>query len=215
MTEPLRRMYVTLFVVVMALVPAYAAAPAKDTAHKAAPKVDTAPSPSAPDSKQPPAAAPPAPGVGDQAPAEGGEAAEVSGLPIPRYVSLRTDPVNLRSGPGLRYPVEWVYHRKHLPVEVIGEFDTWRRIRDPDGTDGWVHQTMITGRRTAMVRGTQGLYRSDGDTSSTVATLEAGVIVNVQRCPAGSAFCRVEVDGRQGWLKREQMWGVYPSETVE
>jgi SH3-like domain-containing protein len=213
MTEPLRRMCITLFAVMVGFAPAYGAAPAKETAHKP-PKVDSAPPPKAPDAKQQPAA-PPAPGEGDQAPAAEGEAAEVSGLPIPRYVSLRTDPVNLRSGPGLRYPVEWVYHRKHLPVEVIGEFDTWRHIRDPDGTDGWVHQTMITGRRTAMVRGTQALYRSDGDTSSTVATLEAGVIVNVQRCPAGSAFCRVEVDGRQGWLKRENMWGVYPSETVE
>jgi SH3-like domain-containing protein len=137
------------------------------------------------------------------------------GLPIPRFVSLRTDPINLRTGPGVRYPVEWVYRRRHLPVEVVAEFDTWRRIRDPDGTEGWVHQSMLTGRRTAVVKGgIQLLRRTNADNAGDIASLEAGVIVNVQRCPAGP-FCRVEVNGLQGWLKRDQVWGVYPDEIVE
>ena len=141
---------------------------------------------------------------------------ENTGLPIPRFVSLRTEPVNLRTGPGVRYPVEWVYRRRHLPVEIVAEFDTWRRIRDPDGSEGWVHQGMVTGRRTAIVRGgTQPLRRSNVDTADSAASLEAGVIVNIQRCPSGSLFCRVEVGGIQGWIKREQLWGVYPDEAVE
>ena len=139
-----------------------------------------------------------------------------AGLPIPRFVSLRTNPINLRTGPGVRYPVDWVYVRRHLPVEVIGEFDTWRRIRDHDGSEGWVHQSMLSGKRTAVVTGgPQVLKRSGEDTAAVVATLEAGVIVNVQRCPATAPFCRVEVDGVQGWLKRETLWGIYPGETVQ
>lgn len=160
-------------------------------------------------------AAKPGDEAGDTVPADA-DNAEVSGLPVPRFVSLRTDPINLRSGPGLQYPVEWVYHRRHLPVEVVKEFDTWRRIRDPDGTEGWVHQSMIAGHRTGIVRGTaQALHRGDGDDNAAIATLEAGVVVNIQRCPAGSLSCRVEVNGLQGWLKRDQIWGVYPTETVE
>jgi SH3-like domain-containing protein len=147
--------------------------------------------------------------------APGDEPDEGSGLPVPRFVSLRAETVNLRSGPGLRYPMEWVYRRKRLPVEVVAEFETWRRIRDPDGTEGWVHQTMITGRRTGIVRGTQPLQRSDGDESHPLAILSPGVVVNVQRCPANSPFCRVEVNGLQGWLRRERFWGVYPNEVVE
>ncbi|MHB1205650.1 MAG: SH3 domain-containing protein [Rhodospirillaceae bacterium] len=139
-----------------------------------------------------------------------------SSLPIPRFVSLRTDPINLRAGPGVRYPVDWVYLRRRLPVEVIAEFDTWRQIRDPDGTEGWVHQTMLSGRRTAVVKAATGTLRREGaDTAAAIATLEKGVIVAVQRCPASTDYCRVEVSGIQGWLKRDQVWGVYPTETLQ
>ncbi len=139
-----------------------------------------------------------------------------TGLPVPRFVSLRTNPINLRTGPGVRYPVDWVYVRRNLPVEVIAEYETWRRIRDPDGAEGWVHQSMLSGKRTLVVKGTaQGLKRTGVDSSDVVATIDAGVIVNLLRCPDGSAFCRVEINGQQGWLKRDQVWGVYPTEAVQ
>ena len=139
-----------------------------------------------------------------------------SSLPIPRFVSLRTDPINLRTGPGVRYPVDWVYLRRRLPVEVIAEFDTWRQIRDPDGAEGWVHQTMLSGRRTAVISAAGGTLRREGsDSAAAIATLEKGVIVSMQRCPAGSDYCRVEVSGIQGWLKRDQVWGIYPTETLQ
>jgi SH3-like domain-containing protein len=141
---------------------------------------------------------------------------KASSLPVPRFVSLRTEPINLRTGPGVRYPVEWVYVRKRLPVEVIGEFDTWRRIRDPDGTEGWVHQTMLSGRRTATItQDNTALRREGNDGGAAIARLESHVIVNVQRCPAETAYCRVEVNGMQGWVKRDALWGVYPTETVQ
>jgi SH3-like domain-containing protein len=139
-----------------------------------------------------------------------------SALPIPRFVSLRTDPINLRTGPGVRYPVDWVYVRRRLPVEVIAEFDTWRQIRDPDGAEGWVHQTMLSGRRTAVIKTASSPLRREGsDSAATIASLEKGVIVSVQRCPASTDYCRVEVSGIQGWLKRGQIWGIYPTETLQ
>lgn len=137
-------------------------------------------------------------------------------LPLPRFVSLRTDPVNLRTGPGVRYPVDWVYMRRKLPVEIIAEFETWRQIRDIDGAEGWVHQSMLSGRRTGMIKtSAQAMRKTNTDQSDTLAMLEPGVVVDLLRCPDQGAFCRIEVKGVQGWLKRDQFWGVYPSEVVE
>jgi SH3-like domain-containing protein len=156
--------------------------------------------------------------VGVPEPADGdkGDSGRTSSLPIPRFVSLRTEPINLRTGPGVRYPVEWVYVRKRLPVEVIAEYDTWRRIRDPDGTEGWVHQSMLSGRRTAVItKGNTALRREGNDAGAPTARLEEHVVVNVQRCPADNAYCRVEVDGLQGWVRRDALWGVYPTEAVQ
>src|SRR6185295_15793867 len=100
--------------------------------------------------------------------------------------------INLRTGPGVRYPVEWVYVRRRLPVEVIAEYDTWRQIRDPDGAEGWVHQTMLSGRRTGVIKVASATLRREGaDAALELAHVEKGVIVSVQRCPAGSDYCRV------------------------
>jgi SH3-like domain-containing protein len=155
------------------------------------------------------------PAVSDEA-REDGPKSGGGNLPIPRFVSLRTDPVNLRAGPGPRYPIDWVYVRRHLPVEVLAEFDTWRRIRDPEGAEGWVHQSMLSGQRTAViVNGPSTLRRDVNDQAPLVANLESGVVVNVQRCPVDLGFCRVQVRGLQGWLKREHLWGIYPNEAVQ
>ncbi len=130
----------------------------------------TAGKPQIPASKQPSPAKPQAAAV--VAPAPEGEDGDGSrddargpagGLPIPRFVSLRTNPINLRAGPGVRYPVDWVYVRRYLPVEVIDEFDTWRQIRDPAGAEGWVHQSMLSGKRTAVVTGSVRTLKRDGD----------------------------------------------------
>ncbi len=138
-------------------------------------------------------------------------------LPLPRFVSLRTNPVNLRIGPGVRYPVEWVYVRRNLPVEIIAEFETWRRIRDQDGTEGWVHQSMLSGRRTAAVKasGTTPLYKGDTDQSEMLAAVETGVVVAVRRCPAATSYCRVEIADHQGWIARAALWGLTPTEVID
>ena len=141
-------------------------------------------------------------------------ARDQSGLPVPRYVSLRSNQINLRSGPGMNFPIEWVYQRKHMPVEIIAEYDTWRKIRDWQGTVGWVHQSMLDGSRYVMITGSERLmHQEPEDTSPVVARVEPGVLPELLKC-AGD-WCRVEVQGYKGWLKRDQFYGVYPTEKVE
>jgi SH3-like domain-containing protein len=143
-------------------------------------------------------------------PSRGGNAGE-SGLSIPRWVSIRAGEVNLRTGPGTSYPVEWVYHRKRMPVEILGEFESWRKIRDWEGTIGWVHQTMLDGRRMALIVGGQRtLRRQPTEDAPVVAKLDDGVIGRLVACAAD--WCEVEAGGYDGWLKRGQFWGVYPDE---
>jgi len=144
-------------------------------------------------------------------------AGETSGLPLPRFVSLRSDEVNLRTGPGVRYPIDWIYLRKDLPVEVVAEFEAWRKIRDWEGAEGWVHQSMLTGRRMMVVVGGEPhlLRGSDADSAEAVAQVGPGVLGRLLQCPRNRDFCRVEVGQAQGWLRRDQLWGVYKGEWLE
>jgi SH3-like domain-containing protein len=135
-----------------------------------------------------------------------------SSLPVPRFVSLRSDEVNVRTGPGVRYPIDWVFVRKTMPVEVLAEVETWRKVRAVDGTEGWVHQSMLTSRRTAIVMGEVRTLRKKNDPeAAAVALLEPGVIGTLLECR--TSWCRLEVAGQKGWLPRDQVWGVLPTET--
>jgi SH3-like domain-containing protein len=137
----------------------------------------------------------------------------VSGLPLPRFVAVRAPKVNLRTGPGLRYPIDWVYTRPGLPLEVMDEFETWRRVRDWEGSIGWVHQNMLSGERQAMVVGKQRLLRREpAETAPGLALLEAGVIGRLSRCADG--WCQVEVKGLAGWLREEEIYGVERGEVI-
>lgn len=145
-----------------------------------------------------------------------GQSGGVTGLPLPRFVSLRADEVNLRTGPGIRYPIDWVYQRRGLPVEVIDEFESWRRIRDRQGTSGWVHQSMLAADRTGVILGERRALRREAQaTAAIVAWLEPGVIVLLDSCDGG--WCHAEAqDGEQqsfqGWLRQSEFWGAYPGE---
>lgn len=136
-------------------------------------------------------------------------------LPIPRFVSLRSDEVNLRFGPGQQYPIEWVLTRASMPVEITQEYETWRKIRAVDGTEGWVHQRMVAGKRTASVIGAepQILRRRPEAGSPAVARLEPGVIGDLKECKGD--WCRLELPKVRGWLRRTEIWGVYPKENFE
>jgi len=139
-----------------------------------------------------------------------------TGLPLPRFVSLRSDEVNMRTGPGVQYPVDWVYKRQFLPVEIIAEFGTWRKIRDWQGTQGWIHQSMLGGRRTLIVTGAErSLRKKARSNSKPIARLEPGVVGRLVKCPETMGWCRVEVGGFDGWLRRVDFWGVYRNETIE
>jgi SH3-like domain-containing protein len=143
-------------------------------------------------------------------------AAETSGLPLPRFVSLRSDEVNLRSGPGKQYPVDWIYTRRELPVEVIAEFQDWRKVRDWQGAEGWLHLSMLSARRMMVVTGGRRRLRSEPDEkAASVAELEPNVVGKLLGCPRDKAYCHVEIDSLQGWLKRDEFWGVYPGEYIE
>lgn len=135
-------------------------------------------------------------------------------LPIPRYVSLRSEEVNIRTGPGVQYPIEWVFSRRHMPVEVVEQFEHWRKIRDVEGTEGWVHQSMLSGKRYGLVTGeVRALRRKPEQGAPDAARLEPGVIAQILECQG--AFCRLEAAGIKGWLARSEFWGVYPNEPVK
>lgn len=134
---------------------------------------------------------------------------------VPRFASLRFDEVNLRVGPGPRYPIDWLYKRRELPVEIEREFDIWRLIRDPDGTRGWVSQASLTGRRTFIVTGGDATLRRDAaDTAAAVAILKPGVIGRIRSCAAEADWCQVQTGDYRGYLKRTQFWGTKPGEAV-
>ena len=168
-------------------------------------------------------AAGPAPAAGDMA-AGNMAAGKVSGLPVPRYVSLKTDRVNLREGPSKDHRTAWVFQRAGMPVEITAEFEMWRRIRDASGTEGWVLHSLLSGRRTAVVMpwakpGTEPLALMDkaDDKATVIAQLQPNVIASVKKCDAG--WCRLTVvqPGRDlsGFIKQDRLWGVYPNEKVD
>lgn len=143
-----------------------------------------------------------------------------SGLPLPRFVSLKSERVNVRSGPTKDNDVNWVYTRTGLPVEIIAEYENWRRIRDWEGSEGWVLHSLLSGRRTALISAPAKAIddfvplRASADLKSAVtARLQAGVLATVKHC--GGNWCRVTGEGFDGWIEQERLWGVYPGETVE
>ncbi|MBR0652522.1 hypothetical protein GXW78_22895 [Roseomonas terrae] len=143
----------------------------------------------------------------------------VTNLPLPRFAALRSDEVNLRAGPGTRFPIEWTYQRRELPVEITREFELWRRIRDPEGTEGWVHQSTLMGRRSAIVRAAPGteaaLRRQPEDTAPLVARLRPGVVVRLRQCEARSVWCEAQTGDHRGYIRRADVWGVMPDEEVK
>ena len=145
-------------------------------------------------------------------------AAKPNGLPLPRFVSLKSDRVNLRRGPSRDHAVTWIYTRGGMPVEVVAEFDNWRRIRDSEGDEGWVFHSMLSGKRTALVapwskQPELRLHAKADKASAIVARLEPKVLARVDKCDG--RWCRISGPGFSGWMAQENLWGVYPDETVD
>ncbi|MGH1404401.1 MAG: SH3 domain-containing protein [Alphaproteobacteria bacterium] len=142
-----------------------------------------------------------------------------SGLPIPRFVSLSKDEVNVRAGPGKQYPVKWVMMRKGLPVEVVLEFEHWRKVKDHEGQEGWVYHTLLSGKRTALILGDDNVAAYEKETFSSNKKVRINIYlepfskVNVEKCVPQS--CLVSAVGYSGWVERKSLWGVYEHENID
>lgn len=152
-------------------------------------------------------------------PAAADQIGTASGLPVPRYVSLKSDRVNLREGPSKDHRTTWIFERAGLPVEITAEFETWRKVRDSEGSEGWVLHSLLSGRRTGLVTP----WKKDGkpvvvfgkpsDDAGPVARLAPNVLTNIRSCD--KTWCRVNGDGFDGFIKQGELWGVYPNEVIE
>ena len=136
-----------------------------------------------------------------------------SGLPIPRFATLKSDEVNVRTGPGPRYPVDWVFKRKGMPVEIVAEYENWRKIRDWQGASGWVYQGLLTGKRSFIIPSrAASLHKTPAAAAEVVAKLDPEVTGEIRSC--SGEWCRVKISGVSGWLERTDIWGVYKSEPI-
>ncbi|MBO6553427.1 MAG: SH3 domain-containing protein [Roseitalea sp.] len=149
-----------------------------------------------------------------------------SGLPLPRFVSLKAERVNMRVGPGKQYAVAWRYVKTGLPLEVIQEYDNWRRVRDSEGDTGWIHGSLLSGTRTAIAtpwrnardaRNVITLYAESRAGAEAVAKLQPGVVGKIERCDG--AWCELEVRHKDrtlsGFVAQADLWGAYPDEIIE
>jgi len=150
---------------------------------------------------------------------EGGQSGLSGGLPLPRFVSIAVAKANMRKGPGRRYPIDWVLVRRHLPVEVIEEFENWRKVRDRSGQTGWVHKAMLSGKRTAMITREAGstelvsLFESASQDKPPALMAQPGAIGEVKECEGN--WCSLSFKQGEGWVRREYLWGVYPGEEFD
>jgi len=148
-------------------------------------------------------------------------AQSVAELPLPRFASFRSGMVNARSGPGKRYPIEWVYRQKKAPVEVIQAYEyrkeMWYKIRDWDDSESWVHHSMISKNRTAKIINTKegNVYAKDNYEAKVIAKAENGVIAEIVKCPRGSEFCLLKFKTQEGWVAKKFLFGMYPDEIIK
>jgi SH3-like domain-containing protein len=138
-----------------------------------------------------------------------------SGLPVPRFVSLKNDSTNVRRGPSSDHAVLYVYKRKGMPVEIVAEAEHWRRIRDSAGEEGWVYKSLLSGTRTFLVAPWEtgikvDLKRRPDPSAASVARLESGVAGEVESCDG--AWCAVLAGGYEGFAPQNMLFGVYPGE---
>jgi SH3-like domain-containing protein len=150
----------------------------------------------------------------DQAPVQLGP----SGFPIPRFLTLKANKVNVRKGPSSSHEVAWVFQRKGMPVEVTAEFENWRKIRDSEGQEGWILQQMLSGRRFAMApdwnkEKSVALHNGETARSATIAKLSPGAIAQVESC--SGQWCYLATDDYEGYALQTELWGVYPGEVVD
>lgn len=148
------------------------------------------------------------------APAQDPNVGAVTNLPLPRYVSLKTNEGNARRGPGLTHRIDWVFTKAGMPLKITAEFENWRRVEDVDGLGGWIHYSLLSGVRTAIVKGDLVDFHTMARPDSAIAfRAEAGVVLRILSCEAD--WCRVQTEGERGWVPVAALWGVDPGEVIE
>jgi SH3-like domain-containing protein len=144
-----------------------------------------------------------------------------AGPAVPRFASLKSDRVHLRQGPGTDHKVLWIYNRAGIPVEITKDFEGWRQVRDSEGVTGWVSQSLVSSRRTALILPWEAkaatppqvaLRSDDRESAAPVVMVEAGVIANVRTCD--TRWCWVSVGDYRGYIEQKKLWGVYEGETI-
>lgn len=137
-----------------------------------------------------------------------------SGLPLPRFVSISANRANLRTGPGEQYPIMWVYEKKLYPLEIVEEYEQWRKVRDLEGSEGWIHVVLLSGKRTGLITGgVRILFEEPDVTSAPVARIEAGVIGEIIECLEN--WCQIDVGPEEGWIRTDGLWGTYLGEIFD
>lgn len=143
-----------------------------------------------------------------------------SGLPLPRFASIKPARVNVRVGPGSNYSIVFTYQKQGLPVEIIQEYDQWRKIRDAEGDEGWIYQSLLSGKRTAITIPWQKdktkrlmLRKNPTDDAAVVAEVEPNTIGRIRQCDG--LWCELDIHNTRGWLHQTQLWGIYPAEKIK
>lgn len=179
------------------------------TAPKPAPRPAPQPAP-----EQPPSVAPQPAQIAPAKPPRNPNKGAVTGLPIPRYVTLKGGEGNARRGPGLTHRIDWVFTTAGTPLRITAEYENWRRVEDYEGMGGWIHFTLLSGVRGIIVTKDMAEFHVLPDAASPVAfQAEAGALAKIMTCSPD--WCRVRVDGEKGWALKSDFWGVDPQEVIE
>lgn len=141
-------------------------------------------------------------------------AGPVTNLPLPRFVSMKTDEGNARRGPSLAHKIDWVFTRQDMPLMVTAEYEHWRKVQDKDGAGGWVHYALLSGVRTVLVETEMmPIYAAPDQETRINAKLEQGVVARLGEC--NPDWCRISAGGYRGWAQKANLWGVDADEIRE
>lgn len=139
---------------------------------------------------------------------------EVTNLPLPRYVSLKASEANVRRGPSLSHRIDWIFTHRNMPLQIVAEYENWRRVVDREGLGGWIHFTLLSGVRSVIIdTDMQPIFARASEDSSQIALVESGVIARLKACTA--TWCEVDADGFDGWIPKTALWGVDADEVLE
>ena len=141
-------------------------------------------------------------------------AADATKKSVPYYASISASRARMRTGPARTYPASWLYQRQDLPIKVVAIFKEWRKIADPDGTEGWMQANLLSGTRTAIVRGSRPVEMREKPVSSAKLLWRAapGVVGRLSQC--GNGWCRMDVKGQAGFVAVGGLWGVEAGEVL-